>query len=1722
MARYNISIVSTANTRGLEAGARWVDAHRRGIKTLQDGVRGFSRVERIVSQNLLQTAKNGNRLEMSFINLAKATTAVSRAADRGLSNSLSRIYNTADALVRTIPRVEMAMYRLQQATIRAGLAISTAIVRNLPKAIATLSKFGVAITVVAAAGAGLAVFASVVGGIAAFNRAALLAAKATFALAKAFLSLGRTLTGVLLGALSRVISLFMQLANVVTATATRVIQSVTRLAAALGQMLVSAATRAASAVGGALATAMNVAVAGARRLTGAVLGAANAMRHMAGRVAAGAGALGLLGFAAAAKEAVTFEKQLAIINTIARESDEVMAQFGDGMRRIASETGVVLSDVTTAVYDLLSANLGLKRVGGEVIVDIAGSLKLVEDASHLAVGGLGTVDETLDLLTTVINSFGLKTRDSTDIVNVWAKSIELGKVTASELGVAISTIAPILAAMGGDFKEVAAGIAVMTQKGFTAAKATVTMRAFLIGLQRNIGPLEDMQKETGIDLKKLVDEKGMKAAAMAVRAYSEQTGTDIIKMLGRVEAVQWVLGVTGKNAKAFDQAMKEMKRSLREGTAFEQFMRRFDTVERAFGRLRESLRSLAIELGEPLLKPIARFFNVLANGIQNLTNFFQRFPDLTTIISQVGSLASVILGLRGGAMALMFILGPMGGAFSLFAIGASGLLTTLSLLLTPVAALVSLFIVLENTGTKLPGRIAAITVPFEFLNQEIAPLIQNIRDLIGLFFDLQDFGKLGQRNEQMRIIDDALEAGEIGRKKAKALRKAIRKDAFETLVPKGTDIYNNRKAQKKYVESMFSAGLINDNLRKRMMRSIKADPKDNILTRLWGKKRDLKKSLQDRIDELIGELRDNLTRALKAIPDAVGWLGLIVAGWLTDAFTWAANNLPSMITDFMPSLETIVGTIGDAIGTAFGGLQTIGELIGKLLFGDDTVDETTGQKNTGLVGALQEWVQEAVNWLTTDGIAEITNGLGQLAGDWWTWLTTDVIPTVGAELGKWVDEVITWASNTDIGQAIGEIANNFWTWLTGENGVVNTVSTEFDRIITEIGVWAETADIGAELEKLATNAWNWLTGEGSEGDGAIGELRARLNEVLEKVGTWADNHSDEFYEALSGLAAGVGNFIGDKVLPAILSGLGTIGQAVQDAIADLFDGPEEGELVFNPDTYQWEQAGPSLGQRFIDGFLDVVRTLPDRIAEIDIGDLSKVGTGLAAIGAAYFAAMFTAKAAAKFLWLALSPTAAAGGLVDLAIKASGKAAGIAYMGAKGFLLGIGRGLVKLFAMLAGTSAAAGATGGALGGAATAGGIAGKSWGASFFNAAKLALGPLALVLLAGEIARPFLEEQNEEVTKQKEAADKYVAPGMTQESTSIFGKYAKLYKDAGIGDRDYRNTAGAVNILTAALVGLANAQYEVNQGRGANRSGGLLDQMFGSHETWAEKVDSFTADIAVMMQAVGDLNKLSPELKTGFVKTINQGFRDMGLKGEKALKQLNNGTIVIRNKFAEKFPEMTRILQSFGLKTAEETRKVKNKVKSVGDSVDDLKPSSGDEQKLYGWGERLMGEWWAGIKSKWQTVKTFFNTIISKVKRFLGVESPPKHPTLRPIRQWGFNLVGEWAAGISEGVNGPLDAALASMTGKVAAAGGQNIQGPQISAALARQPIPQGMDAGFQPAATGSLVEIAALLREQNRQVLIQNQLIAQMVSAEPGAAEPVTARGELAKQAFLMPGGRV
>ena len=309
---------------------------------------------------------------------------------------------------------------------------------------------------------------------------------------------------------------------------------------------------------------------------------------------------------AAIGEAVSADTSFAKVNTLLSDDADRNAYFND-IKNSSRSTGVVVSDLSEAVYSALSAS-----------VDEDSAVDFTQSAVKLAKGGFTEAATAVDVLTTAINAYELEASEATRISDILITTQNKGKTTVGELASSMGQTIPIANGAGTAIEDLATQYAIMTKNGVATAESGTQIKAMLNELNAAGTNVSDTLKDlTGKSFKELQN-SGMNTAEILniLKTHAEESGQKISDLFGSVEAGSAAFTLVRDGGTDFNKTLEEMRNSA--GATEKAYNTMANTTEERFNKLKNNLMIAVEEIGEKLLPSIEEFFDYIDENSEEL------------------------------------------------------------------------------------------------------------------------------------------------------------------------------------------------------------------------------------------------------------------------------------------------------------------------------------------------------------------------------------------------------------------------------------------------------------------------------------------------------------------------------------------------------------------------------------------------------------------------------------------------------------------------------------------------------------------------------------------------------------------------------------------------------------------------------------------------------------------------------------------------------------------------------------------------------------------------------------------------------------------------------------------------------------------------------------------------------------------------------------------------
>lgn len=387
---------------------------------------------------------------------------------------------------------------------------------------------------------------------------------------------------------------------------------------------------------------------------------------------------------ASAKMAIDFEDSMAKVSTIADATEIPMDDMQKEILDLSNQTRISAEEIAQNVYDSISAG---QKTGDAV--------NFVSNSTKLAKAGFADAGAALDVLTTIMNAYGLKASEVTNVSDMLIQTQNLGKTTVADLASSMGKVIPTANAYGVSLDELCAGYAIMTANGVATAESTTYMNGMLNELGKSgTNVSETLKEKTGKTFKELMD-SGMSLSDVLkiISDAATENNKSFSDMWSSSEAGKAGMILLGDSAENFNGVLEQMQNSAgATNTAFE----KLDTNSTKIKKATNELRNDAIDFGTTLMEELAPIIENIAEKISEFTEWFnglsesekQTIIQIGLIVAAIGPLL-IVLGtvVSSGAKII--------GGIPVIAKGLSGLFGIIAA--NPVLAIIMAIVIVVFT-----------------------------------------------------------------------------------------------------------------------------------------------------------------------------------------------------------------------------------------------------------------------------------------------------------------------------------------------------------------------------------------------------------------------------------------------------------------------------------------------------------------------------------------------------------------------------------------------------------------------------------------------------------------------------------------------------------------------------------------------------------------------------------------------------------------------------------------------------------------------------------------------------------------------------------------------------------------------------------------------------------------------------------------------------------------
>lgn len=427
--------------------------------------------------------------------------------------------------------------------------------------------------------------------------------------------------------------------------------------------------------------------------------------------------------AAAAKVGLDFDSSMSKVQATSGATTQELKKMSDEAVQLGQKTAFSAKEAADGMENLASAGF----TTNEIMQAMPGMLNLA------ASGGLAVADAA-DIASSSLRGFGLDASKSGHVADVFAQTAATTNATVTNVGEAMTYVAPTAHSLGMSIEETSAAIGEMSDAGIKGSTAGTTLRSSLVNLAK---PTKEAQKVMD-DLKfSAFDASGkMKPFGEVLGELKdktkgltqEQKASALATLFGK-ESLSGMMVLVDDGKTKYDKLTGSLDKS--NGAADKMAKTMQNNAKSAIEQMMGSLETAGIKLETaiaPTITSLAKTVEGLANSFSNLSPATQGAiikialasaaigPVLITFGKFASAIGSIKLLLGGASTAMGLAAGAtegvgIAGASAVTGLGATGLAGSLATAAIAAAPFVIAGVAVVGTGLLIKNVMDKQVVP---------------------------------------------------------------------------------------------------------------------------------------------------------------------------------------------------------------------------------------------------------------------------------------------------------------------------------------------------------------------------------------------------------------------------------------------------------------------------------------------------------------------------------------------------------------------------------------------------------------------------------------------------------------------------------------------------------------------------------------------------------------------------------------------------------------------------------------------------------------------------------------------------------------------------------------------------------------------------------------------------------------------------------------------------
>ncbi len=415
------------------------------------------------------------------------------------------------------------------------------------------------------------------------------------------------------------------------------------------------------------------------------------------------------------RDLLEFEKATAEIRTITQGLAIDQSRLNDELIAASVRFGTSAQQQAKAFYQIISAG----------ITDAVKANRVLIASNKLAIGGLTSTAQAVDILTTAMNSFQQQNLTAERAADILFATVKLGKTRVDQLASTLGQVLPTASALGVSFEDVGAALAQLTTRGVSTSEAVTQLNAVFTAVLKKQELAAGISEKVGKAFSlQALQTKGLTKFLKDLNAAIGGSEAQLVKLTGRAEAARAIITLAADDFEGLGRNVEALTNSV--GAADAAFNVMNNTLGQKLNVALSNLRALFLDISNITSGPLTTAIDAINFGFQNVrdaVNTFGSAIDGFTAIILI-SLIEIIKKSDDVANALL----RMGGITRLLTLSIGLILKTLAVdgtkSLGAIEDAIARLIKPESVDLVRQGAEElknAIKIPLDELNQTILP-----------------------------------------------------------------------------------------------------------------------------------------------------------------------------------------------------------------------------------------------------------------------------------------------------------------------------------------------------------------------------------------------------------------------------------------------------------------------------------------------------------------------------------------------------------------------------------------------------------------------------------------------------------------------------------------------------------------------------------------------------------------------------------------------------------------------------------------------------------------------------------------------------------------------------------------------------------------------------------------------------------------------------------------